>query len=88
VVTVANRQETDEGDLHALIQLVAFAEFIRGYLPGKQFQKLLTSMVLLTFGLIRMRQRDGSESKGLTKCRHVVTVANRQETDEGDLHAS
>jgi dolichyl-diphosphooligosaccharide--protein glycosyltransferase len=31
--------------------LVAFAEFIRGYLPGKQFQKLLTSMVLLTFGL-------------------------------------
>jgi hypothetical protein len=25
---------------------------------------------------------------GLTKCRHVVTVANRQETDEGDLHAS
>jgi dolichyl-diphosphooligosaccharide--protein glycosyltransferase len=34
-----------------LIQLVAFAEFIRGYLPGKQFQKLLTSMVLLTFGL-------------------------------------
>ncbi|KAJ5799960.1 CAZyme family GT66 [Penicillium psychrosexuale] len=34
-----------------LIQLVAFAEFIRGYLPGKQFQKLLTSIVLLTFGL-------------------------------------
>ncbi|KAJ5782819.1 hypothetical protein N7457_004593 [Penicillium paradoxum] len=34
-----------------LIQLVAFAEFIRAYLPGKQFQKLLTSMVLLTFGL-------------------------------------
>ncbi|KAJ5147652.1 hypothetical protein N7526_001004 [Penicillium atrosanguineum] len=34
-----------------LIQLVAFAEFIRGYLPGKQFQKLLTSMVLLVFGL-------------------------------------
>ncbi|KAJ5628294.1 hypothetical protein N7490_010522 [Penicillium lividum] len=34
-----------------LIQLVAFADFIRGFLPGKQFQKLLTSMVLLTFGL-------------------------------------
>ncbi|KAJ5423804.1 hypothetical protein N7491_009020 [Penicillium cf. griseofulvum] len=34
-----------------LLQLVAFAEFIRAYLPGKQFQKLLTSMVLLTFGL-------------------------------------
>lgn len=34
-----------------LIQLVAFAEFVRAYLPGKQFQKLLTSMVLLTFGL-------------------------------------
>lgn len=30
---------------------MAFAEFIRAYLPGKQFQKLLTSMVLLTFGL-------------------------------------
>ncbi|KAJ5936373.1 Dolichyl-diphosphooligosaccharide--protein glycosyltransferase subunit stt3 [Penicillium verhagenii] len=34
-----------------LIQLVAFADFIRGFLPGKQFQKLLTSMVLLVFGL-------------------------------------
>ncbi|KAJ5728636.1 uncharacterized protein N7483_003144 [Penicillium malachiteum] len=34
-----------------LLQLVAFAEFIRAFLPGKQFQKLLTSMVLLTFGL-------------------------------------
>ncbi|CEO58606.1 Putative Oligosaccharyl transferase stt3 subunit [Penicillium brasilianum] len=34
-----------------LIQLVAFADFVRGYLPGKQFQKLLTAMVLLTFGL-------------------------------------
>lgn len=30
---------------------MAFAEFVRGFLPGKQFQKLLTSMVLLTFGL-------------------------------------
>ncbi|KAJ5180440.1 hypothetical protein N7492_003650 [Penicillium capsulatum] len=37
--------------IFGLIQLVAFAEFIRGYLPGKQFQKLLTAMVLLTFGL-------------------------------------
>ncbi|KAJ5247020.1 Dolichyl-diphosphooligosaccharide--protein glycosyltransferase subunit stt3 [Penicillium chermesinum] len=34
-----------------LIQLVAFAEFVRGFLPGKQFQRLLTSMVLLTFGI-------------------------------------
>ncbi|KAJ5986898.1 Dolichyl-diphosphooligosaccharide--protein glycosyltransferase subunit stt3 [Penicillium sp. IBT 35674x] len=34
-----------------LIQLVAFAEFIRGFLPGKQFQKLLTSMILLIVGL-------------------------------------
>lgn len=34
-----------------LIQLVAFADFVRGFLPGKQFQKLLTAMVLLTFGL-------------------------------------
>lgn len=34
-----------------LLQLVAFAEFVRGFLPGKQFQKLLTSMVLLTVGL-------------------------------------
>ncbi|KAJ5675808.1 hypothetical protein N7462_008705 [Penicillium macrosclerotiorum] len=34
-----------------LLQLVAFAEFVRGFLPGKQFQKLLTSMVLFTFGL-------------------------------------
>lgn len=37
--------------IFGLIQLVAFAEFVRGFLPGKQFQKLLTSMVLLTFGL-------------------------------------
>lgn len=34
-----------------LIQLVAFADFVRGFLPGKQFQKLLTAMVMLTFGL-------------------------------------
>ncbi|KAJ5903802.1 Dolichyl-diphosphooligosaccharide--protein glycosyltransferase subunit stt3 [Penicillium tannophilum] len=34
-----------------LIQLVAFADFIRGFLPGKQFQKLLTSMILLIVGL-------------------------------------
>ncbi|KAJ5204136.1 uncharacterized protein N7498_005015 [Penicillium cinerascens] len=37
--------------IFGLIQLVAFAEFVRGYLPGKQFQKLLTSMVFLVFGL-------------------------------------
>ncbi|KAJ5902378.1 Dolichyl-diphosphooligosaccharide--protein glycosyltransferase subunit stt3 [Penicillium taxi] len=34
-----------------LIQLVAFAEFVRSYVPGKQFQKLLTSMILLTVGV-------------------------------------
>ncbi|KAI9934444.1 hypothetical protein ASPWEDRAFT_160911 [Aspergillus wentii DTO 134E9] len=34
-----------------LIQLVAFAEFVRGFVPGKQFQKLLTSMIIITFGL-------------------------------------
>jgi dolichyl-diphosphooligosaccharide--protein glycosyltransferase len=37
--------------IFGLIQLVAFAEFVRGYLPGKQFQKLLTTMVFLVFGL-------------------------------------
>jgi len=37
--------------IFGLIQLVAFAEFVRGFLPGKQFQKLLTSMVFLVFGL-------------------------------------
>ncbi|KAF3397805.1 Dolichyl-diphosphooligosaccharide--protein glycosyltransferase subunit stt3 [Penicillium rolfsii] len=37
--------------IFGLIQLVAFADFVRGFLPGKQFQKLLTAMVLLTFGL-------------------------------------
>ena len=37
--------------IFGLIQLVAFAEFVRSYLPGKQFQKLLTSMVFLVFGL-------------------------------------
>ncbi|KAJ6043495.1 uncharacterized protein N7446_001695 [Penicillium canescens] len=37
--------------IFGLLQLVAFAEFVRAYLPGKQFQKLLTAMVLLTVGL-------------------------------------
>lgn len=31
-----------------MLQLVAFAEFIRGYVPTKQFQKLLTSMIIIT----------------------------------------
>ncbi|OKL56786.1 Dolichyl-diphosphooligosaccharide--protein glycosyltransferase subunit stt3 [Talaromyces atroroseus] len=34
-----------------LIQLVAFVDFIRAQVPGKQFQTLLTSLVLLVFGV-------------------------------------
>lgn len=34
-----------------LLQLVAFADFVRGFLPGKQFQRLLTSMIIITFGV-------------------------------------
>ncbi|RJE21424.1 oligosaccharyl transferase [Aspergillus sclerotialis] len=34
-----------------LVQLVAFADFVRGFLPGKQFQRLLTSMIIITFGV-------------------------------------
>ncbi|OJJ46268.1 hypothetical protein ASPZODRAFT_133299 [Penicilliopsis zonata CBS 506.65] len=33
-----------------LLQLVAFADFVRGFVPGKQFQKLLTAMILIVFG--------------------------------------
>ena len=33
-----------------LLQLVAFADFIRGFVPGKQFQRLLTVGVIITFG--------------------------------------
>ena len=34
-----------------LIQLVAFADFVRGFIPGKQFQRLLTAMVIVVFGV-------------------------------------
>ncbi|KAF5860682.1 oligosaccharyl transferase stt3 subunit [Aspergillus alliaceus] len=34
-----------------LIQLVAFADFVRGFIPGKQFQRLLTAMVITIFGI-------------------------------------
>ncbi|KAE8150980.1 Oligosaccharyl transferase STT3 subunit-domain-containing protein [Aspergillus avenaceus] len=34
-----------------LIQLVAFAEFVRSFIPGKQFQRLLTAMVIVVFGI-------------------------------------
>lgn len=33
--------------IFGLIQLVAFAEFVRGFIPGKQFQRLLTTMIIL-----------------------------------------
>ncbi|PWY89358.1 STT3 subunit of Oligosaccharyl transferase [Aspergillus heteromorphus CBS 117.55] len=34
-----------------LLQLVAFADFVRGFVPGKHFQRLLTTMVILVFGI-------------------------------------
>ncbi|GIJ90745.1 oligosaccharyl transferase stt3 subunit [Aspergillus pseudoviridinutans] len=34
-----------------LLQLVAFAEFVRSFVPSKQFQRLLTAMIFITFGL-------------------------------------
>lgn len=34
-----------------LVQLVAFAEFVRGFIPGKQFQRLLTASIILTTGV-------------------------------------
>ncbi|KAH8701078.1 putative oligosaccharyl transferase subunit [Talaromyces proteolyticus] len=34
-----------------LIQLVAFVDFLRAQIPGKQFQTLLTSLILLVFGV-------------------------------------
>ena len=30
-----------------MLQLVAFADFVRGFVPTKQFQKLLTSMIII-----------------------------------------
>lgn len=37
--------------IFGLLQLAAFADFIRSFLPGKQFQRLLTTMIIITFGL-------------------------------------
>ncbi|KKZ67313.1 dolichyl-diphosphooligosaccharide-protein glycosyltransferase [[Emmonsia] crescens] len=37
--------------IFGLIQVVAFVEFLRSQVPGKQFQTLLTSLVLLIFGI-------------------------------------
>ncbi|EEA22202.1 oligosaccharyl transferase stt3 subunit [Talaromyces marneffei ATCC 18224] len=37
--------------IFGLIQVVAFVDFIRTQIPGKQFQTLLTSLVLLIFGV-------------------------------------
>ncbi|PGH09615.1 hypothetical protein AJ79_05671 [Helicocarpus griseus UAMH5409] len=37
--------------IFGLVQVVAFVEFIRSQVPGKQFQTLLTSLVLLIFGI-------------------------------------
>lgn len=34
-----------------MLQLVAFADFVRGFIPGKQFQRLLTAMIVIVFGL-------------------------------------
>ncbi|PWY72490.1 STT3 subunit of Oligosaccharyl transferase [Aspergillus sclerotioniger CBS 115572] len=34
-----------------LIQLVAFADFVRGFIPGKHFQRLLTTMIIVVFGV-------------------------------------
>lgn len=37
--------------IFGLVQLVAFADFVRSYLPGKQFQRLLTAMIIITCGV-------------------------------------
>ncbi|PGH00406.1 dolichyl-diphosphooligosaccharide-protein glycosyltransferase [Blastomyces parvus] len=37
--------------IFGLIQVVAFVEFLRSQVPGKQFQTLLTSLVLFIFGV-------------------------------------
>ncbi|OAX79161.1 hypothetical protein ACJ72_06518, partial [Emergomyces africanus] len=37
--------------IFGLMQVVAFVEFLRSQVPGKQFQVLLTSLVLLIFGI-------------------------------------
>ncbi|KAL4951620.1 Oligosaccharyl transferase STT3 subunit-domain-containing protein [Aspergillus filifer] len=37
--------------IFGLVQLVAFADFVRGFVPGKQFQRLLTASIIVTAGL-------------------------------------
>ncbi|KAK2775271.1 oligosaccharyl transferase stt3 subunit [Emmonsiellopsis sp. PD_33] len=37
--------------IFGLVQIVAFVEFIRAQIPGKQFQTLLSSLILLIFGV-------------------------------------
>lgn len=36
--------------IFGLLQLVAFADFVRGFVPSKQFQKLLTTMIIIVAG--------------------------------------
>ncbi|PYH46649.1 dolichyl-diphosphooligosaccharide--protein glycosyltransferase subunit STT3 [Aspergillus saccharolyticus JOP 1030-1] len=36
--------------IFGLLQLVAFADFVRGFIPGKHFQRLLTTMIIVVFG--------------------------------------
>ncbi|RAL07428.1 dolichyl-diphosphooligosaccharide--protein glycosyltransferase subunit STT3 [Aspergillus homomorphus CBS 101889] len=37
--------------IFGLLQLVAFADFVRGFIPGKHFQRLLTTMIIVVFGV-------------------------------------
>jgi dolichyl-diphosphooligosaccharide---protein glycosyltransferase len=37
--------------IFGLVQIVGFVEFIRGQLPGRQFQTLLRSLILIIFGV-------------------------------------
>ena len=48
---IRNSDHMSAFGVFGLLQLVAFADFIRAYVPAKQFQKLLTSMIIITFGL-------------------------------------
>ncbi|OJJ88860.1 dolichyl-diphosphooligosaccharide--protein glycosyltransferase subunit STT3 [Aspergillus glaucus CBS 516.65] len=48
---IRNSDHMSAFGIFGLLQLVAFAEFIRGYVPTKQFQKLLTSMIIITVAI-------------------------------------
>ena len=48
---IRNSDHMSAFGVFGLLQLVAFADFVRAYVPAKQFQKLLTSMIIITFGL-------------------------------------